>query len=324
MPALVLPFPVASDRPEERPFQIVLVSCFLQVVPDALRGLWIEWPNSPSCRPCARRAMNQTRDSHGSLRLSVPRSLRGEIRPATQPRVSPGHAGRARCLAFGVSRIRRACFWENAKVIPSRRLTAGRSTSRTGFISTTPNLTRCVKETGERGKPPAHGRGLLPLLLAHESLPGHDCPVIDLAQLFRRADPEGAHEMRDVGRYARRVRALLRLASHTSSSGMVFRCSTDIRCRPADLDGMSAFVVLFVPRFDAMMILDLIRDNPVYQVLLYLYSRTDFLSVSRDGVRRTTKGDGVDENRQVCRSFPRLTASYYLIICWYELRLCLL
>ena len=38
---------------------------------------------------------------------------------------------------------------ENANVIPSRRLTAGRSISRTGFISTTPNLTKWAKRLEE-------------------------------------------------------------------------------------------------------------------------------------------------------------------------------
>jgi hypothetical protein len=46
---------------------------------------------------------------------------------------------------FGASKILRACVWEKASVIHSRRFTAGRSTSRIGFCSTTPNLTKCAK-----------------------------------------------------------------------------------------------------------------------------------------------------------------------------------
>src|SRR5262245_11006904 len=88
-------------------------------------------------------------------------------------------------------------------------------------------------------------------------------------------------------RYARRVRALFRLASHTSSSGIAANASTltrtDALCRDTTsarvffsltsscllLDSSPCFVALFFPCFFAICGSYLVRDNPVYHVLLY-------------------------------------------------------
>jgi hypothetical protein len=69
-------------------------------------------------------------------------------------------------------------------------------------------------------------------------------------------------------RYARRVRALFRLANQISSSGIPASWSTLMRCIDPRLDGTRAFVVLIVLSFLAILALDLIRDNPVYHVLI--------------------------------------------------------
>src|SRR5689334_19738215 len=69
-------------------------------------------------------------------------------------------------------------------------------------------------------------------------------------------------------RYARRVRALLRLASQISSSGIAASWSTLMRVTAPRLDGTTAFVVLFILCFLAILVRDLIRDNPVYHTLM--------------------------------------------------------
>jgi hypothetical protein len=68
--------------------------------------------------------------------------------------------------------------------------------------------------------------------------------------------------------YARRVRALLRLANHTCSSGIAASWSTLRRSIDLRLDGTRAFVVLFVLFLYAIFVGVLAYDNPVYHALI--------------------------------------------------------
>src|SRR6266508_5432548 len=94
-------------------------------------------------------------------------------------------------------------------------------------------------------------------------------------------------------RYARRVRALLRLASQISSSGMPASWSTLMRPTAPRLDGTMAFMFRSVLFFLAILVGDLIRDNPVYHVLILArlrHAATGVMHTSHTHIKKPATG----------------------------------
>ena len=134
------------QRPEQRAVAVVAVAGGVQVGAQPRRGLRVD---RERVAPAA--LADDAQRIEAAVLVQIPDLERGDLGAAQPDLQADGQdgavaqAGSERVLpAGGRSSSLRACALEKAAVVPSSRLMAGRSISRTGFLAAWPCRTRCL------------------------------------------------------------------------------------------------------------------------------------------------------------------------------------